>query len=165
MGTLDDALLAGSITSVFDVLLNLTPPPVGAVLTRTYFRKHTPLSAALIAGFIGFFTFFAIFPFTDTGIFGAHSVAVTFLVSALIGFPMEWSGLFPHLQTEYYDKLPRLQSFMADGLSGLVVAAVFWYVRGRLNGSDVAVIGGGSVLLLLVYLHLVRRGIIVYSNP
>ena len=39
----------------------------------------------------------------------------------LYGFIMKWSGLFPHLQKYYYDKLGVVRSMYHDGISGLIV--------------------------------------------
>ena len=46
---------------------------------------------------------------------------LSFIVSALYGFIMKWSNLFPHLVTHYYDKLGVARSMYTDGVSGLVV--------------------------------------------
>ena len=113
------------ITAAFDVLLNLGPHPLG-VLLQDYFEQHTVLAAALIAGFVGAITLPAIAAFTDYRRPSVHSVIVTFVVSALVGILMQFSGLFPHLNTHMYDKLPRHQTFLADGLSGVMVATVYW---------------------------------------
>ena len=113
------------ITAAFDVLLNLGPHPLG-VLLQDYFQQHTVLAAALIAGFIGAFTLPVIASFTNYRAPSVHSIVTTFTVSALIGFPMYHSGIFPHLNKHYYDKFPRHQTFLADGLSGVMVATVYW---------------------------------------
>ena len=43
---------------------------------------------------------------------------------------MEKSGIFPHLNVHYYDKLlPRHQSFLADGLSGLNCCADILFIN------------------------------------
>ena len=126
------------VTALFDVALNLLPAPAGSVLLRQYFTKHTVLSAALVAGFTGAITFLlitAVLPFLSTGsivnglpICSLKNIVLIFFISALIGYPMQMSGFFPHLNEHYYNKpdLPRYQSFIADGLSGLIVASVLW---------------------------------------
>lgn len=118
-------VLVFCITAAFDVLLNLGPHPKGSLLVD-YFKQHTVLAAALIAGFIGAFTLPVIAALTDYRTPTIHSIVTTFAVSALIGFPMYFSGIFPHLNKHYYDKLPRYQTFLADGLSGVMVATVYW---------------------------------------
>jgi len=118
------------ITAGFDVALNVLPPPIGASILRDYFDKHTILSAGLIAGFVGALTFIVILSIFPDAIYpSAMACLKIFLVSAFIGFPMEWSRLFPHLNVHYYQKIPRVQSFLADGMSGVMVASAFWILK------------------------------------
>lgn len=125
-----DAIVVFAITAGFDVALNVLPPPLGATTIRGYFERHTVLSAALIAGLVGAVTFAAIVRlFPDAVRPSAMACLKVFLVSALIGFPMQWSRLFPHLDDHYYRKVPRVQSFIADGTSGVMVACVYWIVK------------------------------------
>lgn len=127
-------VLSFVITALFDLALNLLPPPIGATSIRGYFNKHTPLAAALIAGFVGAITFLAIY-----FIYGkvpeptVFNMVVIFSISALMGTPMRYSGLFPHLDKHYYQVMPRIQSFIADGLSGIMVAAVYYFLIGELK--------------------------------
>ena len=117
------------ITAVFDILLNLTPPPLGAVILREYFDNHTVLSAALIAGFVGAITFVVIcYLFGKVPSLSIKNMASIFIISALMGTPMRYSNLFPLLDKYYYQKIPRLQSFLADGLSGIMVASVYYFI-------------------------------------
>lgn len=162
-----DISLVFLITATFDVALNLLPPPFGNTLLGDYFSKHTVLAAALLAGFIGAFTLPVIKLFTDTSYPTVHAMGMVFVVSALIGFPMQWSGAFPHLNAHYYEKpgLPRYQSFLADGLSGVMVASVYWLVMRRYTrqtSRDVAVMW---VIVFLVYLVLMNNGLVVYHLP
>ena len=83
-------VLVFCITAAFDVLLNLSPHPLG-VLLADYFEQHTVLAAAMIAGFIGAFTLPVVASFTDYRAPSIHSIGTTFAVSALIGFPMYFS--------------------------------------------------------------------------
>tara|TARA_B100001750_G_C15211682_1_gene448627 strand:+ start:354 stop:710 length:357 start_codon:yes stop_codon:yes gene_type:complete len=92
-----------------------------------YFQKHTLLSAALIAGFIGATTQFIIvniyhFP---TDFKDIHKVLyflfLSFIVSALYGFLMKGSQLFPHLDETYYKELGTVRSMYHDGISGIIV--------------------------------------------
>jgi len=92
-----------------------------------YFKKHTLISAALIAGFIGATTQFiilsimsfpmSIFDITYIGKF----MSVTFIISALYGFLIKWSNLFPYLEMYYYDNLGVIGGMYHDGVSGLIV--------------------------------------------
>ena len=117
------------ITATFDILLNLLPPPIGAVILRPYFNEHTLLSAALIAGFVGAVTFYVIYLiYRKIPNFNMYNMISIFLISALIGTPMRLSGLFPILDKHYYQAVPRLQSFLADGLSGIMVATVYYFI-------------------------------------
>lgn len=83
-----------------------------------YFEKHTLLAAALIAGFVGAIAYSIITSF-DLPRF-QYYVWVA-LVSALIGIPMRYSKLFPHLETHYYKPLGFWYSMCTDAFSGLVV--------------------------------------------
>ena len=92
-----------------------------------YFNQHTILAAALIAGFVGATTqpiILSIMSFPQS-IFDIAYVSkfmmLSFVISALYGFIMKWSNLFPHLVTHYYDKLGVARSMYTDGVSGLVV--------------------------------------------
>tara|TARA_Y100000591_G_scaffold328948_1_gene356526 strand:+ start:2840 stop:3322 length:483 start_codon:yes stop_codon:yes gene_type:complete len=125
-----------SITAVFDLIINLAPPPFSATLIREYFDNHTPLAAALIAGFVGAATY-ALMVMLKLNISTPSHIAIfqILLVSAIVGFPMQWSGLFPHLNKYYYGVMPRWQSFLADGLSGVMVASVYWMAQGMYDHS------------------------------
>ena len=46
---------------------------------------------------------------------------LTFIISALYGFMMKGSKLFPYLEKYYYDKLGVARSMYTDGVSGLIV--------------------------------------------
>ena len=155
-------ILAFVITATFDVLINVLPPPVGSELLRSYFSKHTVLGAALIAGFVGAITLFPIAALVDITTPDILTVVVIFLVSAFIGFPMQWSGIFPHLNEFYYGIMPRYQSFIADGLSGVMVASVYWLLTEPTSFpySESAVLW---TLIGLAYVFLVQKGIILYS--
>ena len=92
-----------------------------------YFQKHTLLSAALIAGFIGATTQFIIvniYPF-PSDFKDIHKVLyflfLSFIVSALYGFLMKGSKLFPHLDKTYYKELGTVRSMYHDGISGIIV--------------------------------------------
>jgi len=92
-----------------------------------YFKKHTLLAAALIAGFVGATTqpiILALMKFPKNIfdlVYVSKFMIVSFIISALYGFIMKWSGLFPHLQIHYYDKLGVIKSMYHDGISGLIV--------------------------------------------
>ncbi len=92
-----------------------------------YFKHHTLLAAALIAGFVGATTQVIIlsimsFPksiFNFVYIF--KFMILTFIISALYGFIMKGSKLFPYLERYYYEPLGVLRSMYTDGFSGLIV--------------------------------------------
>jgi len=127
-------VLSFIITAFFDLAINLLPSPIGATSIRGYFNKHTPLAAALIAGFVGAVTFLAIyFVYGKIPEPTVYNMLIIFSISALMGTPMRYSGLFPHLDKHYYQVMPRIQSFAADGLSGIMVAAVYYFLIGKLK--------------------------------
>jgi len=123
------------ITAGFDVALNLLPPGYGgATRIREYFNHHTVLAAALIAGFVGAVTFIIIYGlYNGVPSFNTFNMAMIFLISALLGYPMRYSGLFPILDKYYYQVMPRWQSFVADGLSGLMVSIVYYFLMGEIK--------------------------------
>ena len=94
---------------------------------KPYFQHHTLLAAALIAGFIGATTqpiiiAFMQFPKQNSSLpYLVKFLTISFIVSALYGFLMKWSKLFPHLQKHYYDRLGLVRSLYHDGISGLIV--------------------------------------------
>ena len=132
-------ILTFVITALWDVILrfmalnfNKIPSIIQFIMPfirdlEPYFKRHTLLAAALIAGFVGATTqpiIFAVTPFPKNimNIFDIFKfLVVSFIISALYGFIMKWTGLFPHLQKYYYDKLGVLRSMYHDGISGLIV--------------------------------------------
>tara|TARA_B100001758_G_C17832315_1_gene314906 strand:+ start:56 stop:523 length:468 start_codon:yes stop_codon:yes gene_type:complete len=93
-----------------------------------YFKNHTLLGAALIAGFVGFGAQFIILKlqsFPNTKQINLKELTtfmiITFIVSALYGIPMKATKLFPHLDNTYYKKLGTYSGMIHDGFSGLVV--------------------------------------------
>jgi len=92
-----------------------------------YFKKHTLLSAALVAAFVGATTQYIIlniisFPSQKSSIYEIMKfLLVSFIISGLYGFIMKWSKLFPHLEETYYKKLGHLNGAYHDGISGLIV--------------------------------------------
>ena len=94
---------------------------------KPYFKQHTLLAAALIAGFVGATTqpiILKITPFPKTlnnKMYIFKFLIVSFIISALYGFIMKWSKLFPYLEKYYYDKLGVIRGMYHDGISGLIV--------------------------------------------
>tara|TARA_B100000073_G_C23309872_1_gene402222 strand:+ start:41 stop:499 length:459 start_codon:yes stop_codon:yes gene_type:complete len=92
-----------------------------------YFQKHTLLAAALIAGFIGATTQYIIvmiqsFPKNLSNIQTIlQFLVLSFVISALYGFIMKFSNLYPHLEETYYKDLGTVRSMYHDGISGLIV--------------------------------------------
>ena len=120
--------MALNFNKVPSVIKNLMPF-IGDL--EPYFKIHTLLAAALIAGFVGATTqpiilYIMKFPQkipnnTNDIVNIVKFMLVSFVISALYGFIMKWSGLFPHLQKYYYDKLGVVRSMYHDGISGLIV--------------------------------------------
>ena len=120
--------MALNFNKVPSVIKNLMPF-IGDL--EPYFKIHTLLAAALIAGFVGATTqpiilYIMKFPQKipnniDDLVNIVKFMLVSFVISALYGFIMKWSGLFPHLQKYYYDKLGVVRSMYHDGISGLIV--------------------------------------------
>lgn len=93
---------------------------------KPYFKHHTLLSAALIAGFVGATTqpiilYLMSFPKNNNIQYYINFLILTFIISALYGFIMKWSKLFPYLELYYYNKLGVIRSMYHDGISGLIV--------------------------------------------
>ena len=153
-------VLVFCITAAFDVLLNLAPPPFGVLLVD-YFKQHTVLAAALIAGFVGAVTLPAIATFTDYNTPSVHSIVVTFVVSALMGFLMQLSGIFPHLNRHVYGKLPRYQTFLADGLSGVMVATVYWMLTLPRTAWRLDMLGPFWLTVVAIKVYLENKGVLV----
>ena len=124
-------------TALYDVLLRALSlynpiPSVKAFFPfiqylEPYFMKHTMLAAALIAGFVGATTqaiilYFMKFPTRSSSAkYIIQFLAWTFIASALYGFIMKASKLFPYLDEYYYKPLGLFKSLYHDGTSGLIV--------------------------------------------
>ena len=99
-----------------------------------YFKNHTVLAAALIAGFVGATTQYIIlylyrFPTNLKDIYNILKfMLVSFVVSGLYGFIMKASKLFPHLEATYYKELGHLGGAYHDGISGLIVQATLLFL-------------------------------------
>lgn len=137
----DTLLLTFAITAVFDVVLQLAmrghAPLVHwlvgdsdwYVSLRAYFETHTPLAAALLAGFVGFLAQAIILCFVDVPTSFKQVptfLLVTFAVSALVGLFMNdasplSTGLFPIISETYYHDLGVYRAMLTDAYSGLIV--------------------------------------------
>ena len=126
------------ITALWDVVLrfmatgNLKVAGVEkmkwVVVLKEYFERHTLLSAALVAGFVGAVTELTL-QYTVNSWFPSHSIGFVLgvvMVSGLIGLPMRYSKLFPHLDEFYYERLGFTYSFGTDAFSGFVVMVTYW---------------------------------------
>ena len=126
------------VTALFDVILrvmsenyyklpNLLQEYKFIKYLIPYFKKHTLLSAALIAGFIGATTQYIIinlykFPTNSNNLFYIFKfLIISFIVSALYGFLMKATNLFPYLEETYYKNLGEFKGAIHDGVSGLIV--------------------------------------------
>lgn len=89
-----------------------------------YFKYHTVLGAALLAAFVGAIAYILIiYIFEKLNVNNAfYQLLIVFLISALVGIPMRYSGLFPILDKYYYRPLGFTYSFITDGISGVIVA-------------------------------------------
>lgn len=91
---------------------------------QPYFKLHTLLAAALIAGFVGATAQVIILhthklPTKITSYF--TFLMASFVISALYGFIIKLSHLFPHLVNTYYKNLGTYRSMYLDGVSGVIV--------------------------------------------
>jgi hypothetical protein len=96
---------------------------------KDYFKYHTVLGAALLAAFVGAIAYILIIYTFDllnvNNIF--NQIVIVFFISALVGIPMRYSGLFPILNKHYYEPLGFTYSFITDGMSGVVVAITLFF--------------------------------------
>jgi hypothetical protein len=106
------------------------------IYLQPYFKQHTFLDAALVAGFVG--------ATTQVIILNLHSLPtnalsfvsfmiLSFIISALYGFVMKFSNLFPHLEATYYKNLGVYKSMYYDGCSGLIVQLTLFAVLYVMN--------------------------------
>lgn len=124
------------VTACFDLLLRsmslseCCPNTLFITSLKPYYESLSIFRVAVIAGIIGAVTqlFIAAFmlrvptkPIWRFIVFGFLS---TFVISALMGFPIRASGLFPELTNTYYKALGWQKGMLADGISGLIVNAV-----------------------------------------
>jgi len=137
MNNLEIYVFTFIITALWDIVLRIMSENYDNLLPifqydfikylQPYFEKHTILSAALLAGFVGFLTQQIILNIQEfpTNIYKYQDVlqflVITFIISALFGFIMKWSRLFPHLEKTYYKKLGIIRSMYHDGISGIIV--------------------------------------------
>lgn len=140
MNTRDSIIVAFIVTALWDIVLRWYaedklvhfPPPLDVhnwnwvKVLRPYFQKHTLLGAALIAGFVGAVTAYVMAIVKPK--YDMYYPIVLVLVSGVIGIPMRYSGLFPHLKTYYYDQLGFTTSFLTDSFSGIVVGLTIYLI-------------------------------------
>jgi hypothetical protein len=102
---------------------------------KDYFKYHTVLGAALLAAFVGAIAYILIIYTFDllnvNNIF--NQIVIVFFISALVGIPMRYSGLFPILNKHYYEPLGFTYSFITDGMSGVVVAITLFFLQLFIN--------------------------------
>ena len=118
-----DLILQLSINGYIPLLANFLKNSDWYISLKDYFKRHTPLSAILLAGFIGFITQIIIFNIIylkniNIDILGLiHSnnrmlmllniikfLVISFIISGLIGIPIKMSNLFPILEEKKEDK-------------------------------------------------------------
>lgn len=137
-----DIIIIFLITAFWDVILRLfsegklkffgIEKMKWITVLEEYFEKHTVLAAALIAGFVGAITHYIIIKSLDmlnlSG-FNIYTTIMVIIISGIMGIPMRYSGLFPHLKKHYYDPLGFLYSFTTDAFSGVVVGATYQIIK------------------------------------
>jgi cobalamin biosynthesis protein CobD/CbiB len=137
-------ILTFIVTALWDVILRIlslyNPIPFFSKnmkfiqYLKPYFQKHTLLAAALIAGFVGAITQLIIlnvmnFPTRNSSInYILIFMIWSFIVSALFGFIMKASKLFPYLEMYYYERLGLIRSLYHDGTSGLIVQLSLFFL-------------------------------------
>lgn len=133
-------LLTFIVTALYDVVLQLVARDMLPVLDFVrksdwmcslvpYFVRHTPLAAALIAGFVGYVTQMIIHALVGFPLIQnipnmrtyVNFIVTSLAVSGLFGFIMKGSNLFPILDETYYARLGPQRAFITDAWSGLVV--------------------------------------------
>jgi len=134
MNNSDIYILTFTITAFYDIILRKLSENYKKIPSifqndfvlylQPYFKKHTLLSAALIAGFVGALTQFIILnvhklPTSFNTLLSF--MVVTFVISSLFGFVMKFSKLFPDLVNTYYKNLGVARSMYTDGVSGIIV--------------------------------------------
>ena len=128
------------ITALWDVVLRIMSENYDSLPTtiqnalpfigylKPYFEKLDLLSAALVAGFVGACTQLIIIKLGQRFNFLSnlyYLLAITFVISALFGFVMKFSKLFPTLDETYYKNLGTIRGMYHDGVSGLIVQGTF----------------------------------------
>ena len=129
-------ILAFCVTGIWDVILRLMAEGkisfMGienmkwVTVLRDYFKKHTVLAAALLAAFVGAIAYIMqqyALEYINPKMDAKLSLVLLFFISAIVGLGMKYSGLYPVLYEHYYKPLGGPYSFIADGMSGVVVGA------------------------------------------
>ena len=97
-----------------------------------YFEKLNLLDAALIAGFVGAITQYIILnliKLPKNFNSSLNFLIISFIISALFGFIMKFSKLFPDLDATYYKNLGPIKGMYHDGVSGLIVQLTLIFVN------------------------------------
>lgn len=106
------------------------------IYLQPYFKQHTLLDAALVAGFVGATTqviILNLLSLPTNALSFVSFMIFSFIISALYGFVMKFSNLFPHLEATYYKNLGVYKSMYYDGCSGLIVQLTLFAVLYVLN--------------------------------
>ena len=117
------------VTALWDVILriyaqsNIKNKPDFVKALIPYFKYHSVIGAAVIAGLVGYFTQIVILQFVKfpKTFFDFKFLLISFIISGLIGYPLDYFRIIPSLSDTYYKTLGRPRSFFTDGYSGLVV--------------------------------------------
>jgi hypothetical protein len=106
------------------------------IYLQPYFKQHTLLDAALVAGFVGATTqviILNLLSLPTNALSFVSFMILSFIISALYGFVMKFSNLFPHLEATYYKNLGVYKSMYYDGCSGLIVQLTLFAVLYVMN--------------------------------
>lgn len=100
------------------------------VVLEPYFKEHTALASACIAGFVGALVCICIqlLPIPES-LNTLEYAIVAWLCSVVLGMLLRSTPLFPHLKRHYYDRLGKVKSFLIDSLLGLTVVLILYIVR------------------------------------
>ncbi len=122
------------VTAAYDIILralslgDLFPAFSFIASLKKYYQDQTLLTVALAAGFIGAITqvliYFVMKAFKVESLTLTNVIlflVATFIISALMGFPIRASKLFPDLDNTYYKTLGWKHAMLTDGVSGLIV--------------------------------------------
>ena len=113
-------------------MLNIIKDSAWMAGMQDYFKRTTPLQAALVAGFIAAVAQYLIVmirapPSMYNNASNLAFLWISFIVGAFVGELVRRSGVFPDLRTTLYAGVTRMQAIFVDGSSMTLVNAVFLF--------------------------------------